>query len=80
MSKTTLNEGVSFTEAIGKTIRREIMRIIEEEAALAADRVQKRVAEKADAIALKLLSNYDVQRGMNQIVISVRKAAEGITL
>lgn len=83
MSKTNINEE-RFVDALGRAIQGVVREIVEEEAEKAAEeaakRVRQRVAEKADSIALKLLSDYDIQRDARRIIISVRKTGEGITL
>lgn len=77
MSNTKIEIGEErFIVALYRTINETIKQIVEEEAEAAALRVRQRISEKADSVALKLLTEYDIQKDMNRIVISVHKTGE----
>jgi oligoendopeptidase F len=66
----------AFDKAMRDAVRQRLEEIVAEEAAETAKRVSERVRAEADALALKLLSYYDVSRDQRGIVITVRKVAE----
>lgn len=60
-------------EAILHQMKKEIGKIIEEEAQKAATEVIKRVSNLTDQIALNILSRYSIESYGHQIVIRVHK-------
>jgi hypothetical protein len=60
-------------EIVSAAIKKEITRIIEEEAAEAQDRVAKRVHAQADSLALMVLKEYSITTRGEEIVIVVKK-------
>lgn len=47
--------------------------IVEAEIDACLMRIRKAVGERMDAIALKVLSHYDIERQANRLIITVRK-------
>lgn len=63
----------SFEAMLEEIVRTEVSRIIGEETKKACERVQERIAQVADKLALSVLSSYNIERKENHIVITVNK-------
>ena len=69
---------LSFLEiALKQAVTQEAQRIVAEEQDAAADRVRQRLADMVDQLALSVLTQYRIERNLNEVVIRVdRKALE----
>lgn len=66
----------TFDKALREAVSSRIHEIISEETGSTVARIEQRVRDEADALALRLLSYYDVYRDQRGIVITVRKEPE----
>lgn len=72
MSHTVTDTSI-ITKAIGRAVKDELARIIDEETADAIKRVRERMAGATDQLALKLLLLYSVERRGMDLIITVKK-------
>lgn len=63
----------NMEEFLRVEIKKEISKIIDDEANKASDLVKRRVSEIADSIALRLLKHYEIHSMQDRIVIEVKK-------
>ena len=64
---------VKLHNTIMDEVQKEVERVTEEEIKLAKKRIEMRVHEVADALALRVIENYTLVDGTNSIRIEVNK-------
>lgn len=61
-----------FVSSIQAQIRAEMDKLVEDEAEAAAERVRAKAREMAPRLALALMSNFDITKDRQDIIIRVR--------
>lgn len=61
--------GDSFMASLTNAVHAEMQKLVEQEAEAAAERVRMRAKELGPELAMRLLKNFDLMRGRDEIVI-----------
>lgn len=70
---TTTFDSTRFFQRLQLAIQEEIKAIEKDEVEKAKERIQQRIHQVADKIAISLLQEYDMTSGREGVVITVRK-------